>query len=97
MDRKIISIELQNNGGKEATIRVRWERNNQIFFEVHFDHQDDNKRSLQLHLFIDKYPRGVAKGKDMATIYIRKLLKDITERSHIKFNAGYQLRDKGKD
>lgn len=33
----------------------------------------------------------------MATIYIRKLLKDITERSHIKFNAGYQLRDKGKD
>lgn len=94
MNRTIISIEVQDNGGKEATIIVTGERNNQILFEEHFAYQDDNKHSLRLHLLIDKYLRGVTKGKDMATMCIRKLLNDITERSHIKANSDYRVRDK---
>lgn len=94
MNRTIISIEVQDNGGTEATIIVTGERNNQILFEEHFAYQDDNQHSLRLHLLIDKYLRGVTKGKDMATMCIRKLLNDITERSHIKANADYRVRDK---
>ncbi len=33
MNRTIISIELQDNGGTEATTIVKGERNNQIMFE----------------------------------------------------------------
>lgn len=94
MNRTIISIEVQDNGGKEANIIVTGERNNQILFEEHFAYQDDNKHPLRLHLLIDKYLRGVTKGKDMSTMCIRKLLNDITERSHIKANADYRVRDK---
>lgn len=93
MNRTIISIEVQDNGGKEATIIVTGERNNQILFEEQFAYQDDNKHSLRLHLLIDKYLRGVTKGKDMATMCIRKLLNDITERSQIKANADYRVRN----
>lgn len=94
MNRTIISIEVQDHDGKEANIIVRGERNNQILFEEHFAYQDDNKHSLRLHLLIDKYLRNITKGKDMATMCIRKLLNDITERSHIKANTAYRVRDK---
>jgi hypothetical protein len=36
MNRTIISIEVQDNGGKEAIIIVTGERNNQIMFEEQF-------------------------------------------------------------
>lgn len=94
MNRTIISIEVQDNGGKDATIIVTGERNSQILFEEHFVYQDDNKHPLRLHLLIDKYLRNITKCKDMATMCIRKLLNDITERSHIKANADYRVRDK---
>ena len=38
INKTIISIELQDNGGKEATIVVTEERNNQILFEEQFEY-----------------------------------------------------------
>lgn len=38
MNRTIISIEVQDHGGKEANIIVRGERNNQIMFEEQSDY-----------------------------------------------------------
>jgi hypothetical protein len=43
MNRTIISIEVQDHGGKEANIIVRGERNNQIMFEEQFDYKDEEK------------------------------------------------------
>lgn len=50
MNRTIISIEVQDNGGKEANIIVKGERNNQIMFEERFDYKDEEKHSLRFHL-----------------------------------------------
>lgn len=96
MNRTIISIEVQDHGGKEATIIVKGERNNQILFEEHFAYQDDNKHPLRLHLLIDKFlnNHGIAKGENMAIPSISKLLNDIKLRSKIKTNADYTVRDK---
>lgn len=55
MDKTIISIEVQDHGGKEANIIVRGERNNQIMFEEQFEyHKDEEKHSLRLHLINKK-------------------------------------------
>lgn len=82
MNRTIISIELQDNGDKEATIIVKGERNNQIMFEERFEYKDEEKRPLRLHLlkeqFMNKY---FVEGKSLGVMSIRKLYKDITERS----------------
>lgn len=43
MNRTIISIEVQDHGGKEATIIVKGERNNQILFEEQFEYKDEEK------------------------------------------------------
>ena len=96
MNRTIISIEVQDNGGKDATIIVTGERNNQILFEEHFSCQDDNKHPLRLHFLIDKFLKGngIAKGENMAIPSISKLLNDIKLRSKIKTNADYTVRDK---
>lgn len=96
MNRTIISIEVQDNGGKEATIIVTGERNNQILFEEQFDYNDENKHPLRLHLLIDKFlnNNGIAKGENMAIPSITKLLNDIKLRSKIKTNADYTVRDK---
>ena len=96
MNRTIISIEVQDNGGKEATIIVKGERNNQILFEEHFEYNDENKHSLRLHFLIDKFlnGNGIAKGENIATPCITKLLNDIKLRSKIKVNANYTVRDK---
>lgn len=84
MNRTIISIEVQDNGGKEANIIVRGERNNQIMFEEQFDYKDEDKHSLRLHLlkerFMEKFPKL---GESLGILCIRKLLKDITERSKL--------------
>ncbi|WP_314819726.1 hypothetical protein [Alloprevotella tannerae] len=59
MNRTIISIEVQDHGGKEANMIVRGERNNQIMFEEQFDYKDEDKHYLRLHLlkgrFMEKY------------------------------------------
>lgn len=96
MNRTIISIEVQDNGGKEATIIVTGERNNQILFEEQFDYNDENKHPLRLHLLIDKFLNNhrIAKGENMAIPSISKLLNDIKLRSKIKTNADYTVRDK---
>lgn len=44
MNRTIIPIEAQDYGGKEATIIIRRERNNQIMFEEQFEYKD--KKSI---------------------------------------------------
>jgi len=96
MNRTIISIEVQDNGGKEATIIVRGERNNQTMFEEQFYYKDEEKHSLRLHFLIEKFlnGNGVAKGENMATPCITKLLNDIKLRSKIKANADYTIREK---
>ena len=55
MNRTIISIEVQDHGGKEANIIVRGERNNQIMFEEKFDYKDEEKHPLRLHLLKDRF------------------------------------------
>lgn len=96
MNKTIISIELQDNGGKEATIIVTGERNNQILFEEQFVYNDDNKHSLRLHLLIDKFlnNNGITQGENMATPCITKLLSDIKLRSKMKVNPDYRVRSK---
>lgn len=82
MNRTIISIELHDNGCKEATIIVTGERNNQIIFEEQFDYKDEEKHSLRLHLlkrrFMEKFPKF---GESLGILCIRKLFNDITIRS----------------
>jgi hypothetical protein len=94
MNRTIISIEVQDEGGTEATIIVRGERNNQILFEEQFAYSDNEKQPLRLHLlkerFMEKY---FAEGKSLGIMSIRKLFKDITERSKSVGVPDY--RDKG--
>ncbi len=91
MNKTIISIEVQDNGGKEATIIERGERNNQIMFEEKFDYKDEEKHPLRLHLlkerFINKFPKF---GDRLDIISLRKLFKDITTRSKLKANPDYR-------
>lgn len=82
MNRTIISIEVQDHGGKEANIIVRGERNNQIFFEEQFAYSDNEKHPLRLHLLKEQFMnKDFAEGKSLGIMSIRKLLKDITEKS----------------
>ena len=93
MNKTIISIEVQDNGGKEATIIERGERNNQIMFEEKFDYKDEEKHPLRLHLlkerFINKFPKL---GDSLGIICLRKLFNDITTRSKLKANPDYRNR-----
>ncbi len=41
MNRTIISIEEQDHSGKEITIIIRGERNNQVLFEEQFKYEDE--------------------------------------------------------
>lgn len=95
MNRTIISIELQDEGGKEATIIVKGERNNQVMFEEQFAYKDEEKHSLRLHLlkerFMEKFPKL---GNSIGILCVRKLFKDITIRSKMKVNSDYRTLDK---
>ena len=92
MNRTIISIEVQEYGGKESNI-IRGERNNQIMFEEQFDYKDEEKHSLRLHLLLEKFHcKFPQSGHSLGIPCIRKLLNDITEHSHIK--ANYRVREK---
>lgn len=95
MNRTIISIEVQDEGDKEATIIVRGERNNQIMFEEQFDYKDEEKHPLRLHLlkerFLVKFPKL---GESLGILCIRKLFNDITIRSKMKVNPDYRTTDK---
>lgn len=94
MNRTIISIELQDHGGKEANIIVRGERNNQIMFEERFEYNDEEKHPLRLHLlkerFMEKFPKL---GNSLGILCIRKLFNDITIRSKIKVNSDYREKE----
>lgn len=82
MNRTIISIEVQDNGDKEATIIVKGERNKQILFEEQFIYKDEEKHPLRLHLLKERFmQKDYAEGKSLGVMSIRKLFKDITERS----------------
>lgn len=97
MNRTIISIEVQDHGGKEANIIVRGERNNQIFFEEQFDYKYEDKHSLRLHLlkgrFMEKFPKL---GESLGILCIRKLFNDITIRSKFVGVPDYRVIDKQK-
>lgn len=98
MNRTIISIEVQDDGGKEATIIVTGERNNQILFEEQFTYQDDDRHSLRLHLLSEKFHRKYPElGDRLGIVSIRKLFNDITLRSKMKVNPDYRVIDKYVD
>lgn len=93
MNRTIISIEVQDHGGKEANIIVRGERNNQILFEEQFEYKDEEKHSLRLHLLKERFMNEYfAQGKSLGIMSIRKLFKDITERSKSVGVSDYRTR-----
>lgn len=95
MNRTIISIEVQDEGGTEATIIVKGERNNQIMFEERFEYKDKEKRPLRLHLlkerFMEKFPKL---GNSIGILCVRKLFNDITIRSKMEVNSDYRTLDK---
>ena len=95
MNRTIISIEVQDNGGTEATIIVKGERNNQILFEEKFNYKDEEKHPLRLHLlkerFMEKFPKL---GESLGILCLRKLFNDIAIRSKMKANPDYRTLDK---
>ncbi len=94
MNRTIISIEVQDHGGKEANIIIRGERNNQIMFEEQFDYKDEEKHPLRLHLLSERFHRKFPQlGDSLGIVCIRKLFNDITIRSKMKANPDY--REKG--
>ena len=94
MNRTIISIEIQDHGGKEANIIVRGERNNQIMFEEQFDYKDEEKHPLRLHLLSERFHRKFPQlGDSLGIVCIRKLFNDITIRSKMKATPDY--REKG--
>ena len=82
MNKTIISIEVQDEGDKEATIILKGERNGQKLFEEQFKYKDEKKHPLRLHLlkedFMEKYPKL---GESLGVLCIRKLLNDVTDRS----------------
>ena len=95
MNRTIISIEVQDYGGKEANIIVRGERNNQIFFEEQFDYKDEKKHSLRLHLLKERFMEKLPKlGESLGILCLRKLYNDITIRSKMKVNPDYRKLNK---
>lgn len=97
MNRTIISIEVQDNGGKEANIIVRGERNNQIMFEEQFEYQDEEKHSLRLHLLSERFHRKFPQlGDSLGVLCIRKLFNDITMRSKFVSVPDYRIIDKQK-
>lgn len=82
MNRTIISIEVQAHNGKEATIIVKGEQNNQIMFEKQFEYKDEEKHSLRLHLLSERFHRKLPQlGDSLGVFCIRKLFNDITIRS----------------
>ena len=95
MNRTIISIKLQDHGGKEATIIVKGEDNNQIMFEEQFYYKDKEKYSLRLHLlkerFMEKFPKL---GESLGILCLCKLFNDIAIRSKMKANPNYRTLDK---
>ena len=94
MNRTIISIEVQDYGGKDAAIIIRGERNNQIMFEEQFDYKDEEKHPLRLHLLSERFHRKFPQlGNSLGIVCIRKLFNDITIRSKMKANPDY--REKG--
>ena len=94
MNRTIISIEVQDEGGKEANIIVRGERNNQIMFEEQFDYKDEYKHSLRLHLLSERFHRKFPQlGDSLGILCIRKLFNDITIRSKMKVNPDYREKE----
>ena len=95
MNKIIISIEVQDRGGKEANIIVKGERNNQIMFEEQFDYKDEEKYSLRLHLLKGRFMEKISKlGGSVGILCIRKLFNDITIRSKMKANPDYRTLDK---
>lgn len=96
MNRTIISIEVQDNGGMEATIIVKGERNNQVMFEEQFAYSDNDKHPLRLHLLKERFmKKDFAEGKSLGIMSIRKLFKDITERSKSVGVPDYRVKEKG--
>lgn len=97
MNKTIISIEVQDNGDKEATIIVRGELNHQIMFEEKFDYKDKEKHPLRLHLqkeqFMNIYPKL---NNSLGILCVRKLLNGITQRSNMKVNPDYRNIEKKK-
>ena len=95
MNNTTISIEVQDEGDKEAIIIVKGERNNQILFEEKFAYSDSEKQSLRLHLLKERFLRIYPQmGRSIGVLCIRKLLNDITKRSKADGCHYYRVFDK---
>ena len=68
MNRTIISIEVQAHNGKEATIIVKGEQNNQIMFEKQFEYKDEEKHSMQ---YLPPNRKRFCMRKESGTLPIR--------------------------
>ena len=95
MNKTMISIEVQDEGGTDALIIVRGERNDKIMFEEEFDYKDAEKHTLRLHMlkeqFLNKFP---ILGYSLGVVCIRKLLNDLTTCGKMKINPDYRTIDK---
>lgn len=65
-------------------------------FEEQFEYKDEEKHPLSFHLlkrrFMDKC---IVEGKSLGVMSIRKLFKDITERSKSVGVPDYRVKEKG--
>ncbi|MCS3154153.1 hypothetical protein NXX77_13910 [Phocaeicola dorei] len=58
MNRRIISIEVQDESDRKTTIITKGERNSQMMFEETFSYKDEKKHSLRLNLLKERLFHG---------------------------------------
>lgn len=58
MNRRIISIEVQDESDRKTTIITKGERNSQMMFEETFSYKDEKKHSLRLNLLKERLFQG---------------------------------------
>ena len=80
MNRRIISIEVQDESDRKTTIITKGERNSQMMFEETFSYKDEKKHSLRLNLLKERLFQG--------TPFFRRIFfMAIAMKIHLKKNA----------
>ena len=94
MNKTIISIELQDEGSKDAEIIVTGERNQKIIFQEKFAYNSEGY-PLRLHILSDEYHQSYPQlGTSLGLLCIHKLLDDIEIRSTMNGTPDYRVIDK---
>lgn len=72
MNRRIISIEVQDESDRKTTIITKGERNSQMMFEETFSYKDEKKHSLRLNLLKERLFHGTpAKNSQLSLLASR--------------------------